>query len=72
MKSILALGLVINVVGTVLVFLDSWRTASRFSEDGVALGYGPEYSTWFWKWCGRSGLALLGLGFLIQLWALYA
>jgi hypothetical protein len=60
-------GLVINFFGCVLLFCDSWRTSSRFTDDAVLLGYGSELSTFFWRWCGRLGIALLAIGFVFQL-----
>ncbi len=59
-------GLILGFVGAALAFFDSNRTSSRFTEDGISLGYGPELSTWFWRWCGRMGFACLTVGFLLQ------
>jgi len=56
--------------GAVFGFLASRRVASRFSEEGVRLGYGPEYSTWFWQHCGQIGFILITLAFFLQLVAI--
>ncbi len=52
-------GLILGFVGAALAFFDSNRTSSRFTEDGISLGYGPELNTWYWRWCGRMGFACL-------------
>jgi hypothetical protein len=67
MKILTIIGLIFGFIGAVLVFADGWRVASRFSQDGVKLGYGKEYSGYFWNICGRVGIALIGFGFLAQL-----
>ena len=59
-------GLILDIVGASLIFADSIRVSSRFSKDGVSLGYGDRYSRWYWHWCGRVGAALLLIGFWLQ------
>jgi hypothetical protein len=66
-KKLTILALSLGFVGALLAFLDAHRTASRFSEAGVSLGFGPEYSTWFWRSCGRLGMGLIGAAFLLEL-----
>jgi hypothetical protein len=61
------LGLLIGFTGSILAFLDSWRTGSRFDSEAIKLGFEPELDTWFWRHCGQMGFALLTLGFLMQL-----
>ncbi len=58
---------ILGFIGAFLAFLDSWRTASRFTEDGVRFGFGPEYSTGFWNYCDVFGFILIAVAFLIQL-----
>jgi len=59
--------LALNFIGTLLVFLDSCRMANRLPEDGITLGYDETHKTWYWRWCGRVGIALVGIGFLLSL-----
>jgi hypothetical protein len=63
-------GLLVGFIGAFLAFLDSWRTSSRFTEEGVRLGYEPELKTWFWKNCGNTGFGLITISFLFQLIAI--
>ena len=58
--------LFLGFLGAWCAYCDSWRTASRFSPDGVALGYEPELMTWWWTHCGRIGFILLALAFGIE------
>lgn len=70
-KLLTIIALAIGFVGAFLAFLDAHRTASRFSADGVSLGFGPEYSTWFWRHCGELGIALIAMAFLLELVAAF-
>lgn len=62
-----ALGLLLNFIGTILVFLDSWRTSKCFTNEGISLGWPLKLRTYFWRTCGRFGIATVGTGFLITL-----
>lgn len=61
------LGLFLNFAGSLLLFADSWRTSKCFSDDGVALGWPHHYRSWFWRVCGRFGIGMVALGFLVSL-----
>jgi len=54
-------------IGACCAYADSWRTATRFSIDGVNLGYGPELMTWWWRNCGQIGFILIALAFALEL-----
>lgn len=58
------IGLAFGFIGAVLMFLDGWRLASMFTGSSFSLGYGKNYNTPFWRWCGRVGIGLVALGFL--------
>ena len=66
-KLLTIIALACGFAGAFLGFLAGGRVASRFSADGASLGYGAEYSTWFWQHCGQIGFALITLAFLLQL-----
>src|SRR5260370_670741 len=68
-RKLTILALFTGFAGACFAFADSYRTSSRFSANGVSLGYGPEYTTWFWNHCGEIGFALIGTAFLIELLA---
>jgi len=57
---------IIGLVGASLGYLDSWRTSSRFTLDGLKFGFGQNHSTWFWNHCGEIGFILIAAAFLIQ------
>lgn len=69
-KKVTFVALSFGFAGAFLAFLDAHRTASRFSTDGVSLGFGPEYSTWFWRHCGEAGIALIAVAFLLEIVAM--
>jgi len=64
------IGLVLNFLGSFWLFWDNYRIAKMFTKNSLSLGWGEGYESWFWRWAGRGGLALLALGFLFQLLAL--
>jgi TRAP-type C4-dicarboxylate transport system permease small subunit len=66
-KTLTITALCCGFIGAFLGFLAAGRVASRFKPDGVALGYSPEYTSWFWQYCGTIGFAFLTLAFLLQL-----
>jgi TRAP-type C4-dicarboxylate transport system permease small subunit len=66
-KNLTIIALCCGFTGASFGFLAARRVGSRFSRDGVALGYPPEYTSWFWENCGTIGFFLIALAFLLQL-----
>ncbi len=60
------LAIILGFLGASCAYLDSWRTASRFTAEGVRLGFGPELMTWWWRNIGQIGFLLIGMAFFIQ------
>ena len=61
------IGLVCGFAGSILWFCDGHRVAKIFTANSFTIGYGKEYDTLFWRYCGRVGIAMVGIGFLLQL-----
>lgn len=64
------IALTIGFAGAVFSFLGVLRIEHMFSEDGVNLGWGKDWSGVFWKSCTPLGIALIGVSFLIEIVAL--
>lgn len=69
-RAISIVALVIGFIGACFAFLDSGRTASRFTADGVHLGYGPDLMTWWWIHVGQIGFGLIAAAFALEFVAL--
>ena len=65
-KIINLVALSLGTIGAFLGYLSSCRVESRFTKDGVALGYGPEYMTPFWRHCGEIGFILIVIAFATE------
>lgn len=66
-KTLTIAGLLLGFVGACLLFVDNYRVSSRFTVNSVALGFGVEHDTWFWRYAGEIGFAMIALAFLIEL-----
>ena len=71
-KTLNVFAIVCGLAGAVLEFFAARRVESRFTADGVALGYGPEYMTFFWRHCAEIGFALIAVAFLLELLAIFS
>jgi hypothetical protein len=65
-KTVNITAVVFGFIGAALVFLDSWRISTRFSDNQLEVGFPPWLGGLFWRWCGRVGFFLIFLSFLIQ------
>jgi hypothetical protein len=61
--------LILSFIGGLMLFIDSWRISSRFQGDRFQPGFEPIWHSWFLRWCGRLGIALITIGLLLQLLA---
>jgi hypothetical protein len=61
------ISLLLGFAGAAFAFMDSVRTASRFTSDGILLGYPPNRDTLVWRLSGRLGFGLLAAAFAVQL-----
>ena len=66
-KKLTVVGLLLGFVGASLLFVDCYRTSSRFTVNSVALGFGAAHDTWFWRYSGEVGFAMIALAFFIEL-----
>jgi hypothetical protein len=72
MKCVNILGLILNVVGTLLVFVDSWRKSVRLTkedESTVTLEVGDTPGLGIARHLGIVGIGLVLVGFAAQLLA---
>ena len=58
------LALLIETLGTLLVWLDTVRLNARNPAEGITLGDPPGYAHW-WYHCSFAGFSLLLLGILV-------
>ena len=65
-------GLIVSFLGGILLFLDSLRTGSRFSEMSVFLSYPPFWRHPAWRLAAPVGFIFVTLGFALLLPAAFA
>jgi hypothetical protein len=63
------LGLILSFIGGLMLCIDFWRISSRFQGDTLQLVHKPIRDSRPIRWCGRFGIALITIGFLLQLLA---
>ena len=71
-KTLNICGLILSFIGGLMLFIDFWRISSRFQGDELQVGLEPIWHSWFMRWCGRLGIALITIGFLFQLLAQFS
>lgn len=69
-RGLTLIALSIGFAGAVFSFLGVLRIEHMFSDEGVNLGWGKDWSGVFWKSCTPLGIALIGVSFLIEIVAL--
>jgi TRAP-type C4-dicarboxylate transport system permease small subunit len=68
-KTLNICGLILSFIGGLLLLIDFWSISSRFHGDGLNLSSSPIRNKWYVRWSGRFGVALMTIGFLLQLLA---
>lgn len=66
MMSLLQIGIILDIIGVILLFMDAIRTSSRVPPGGITFGFKDKYKKFHWRWSGRLGLLFLLAGFLLQ------
>ena len=66
------IGPVVSILGGILLFCDSLRTDSRFSEKSVFLSYPPFWRHPGWRLAAPVGFIFVTLGFAVLLPAAFA
>jgi NADH:ubiquinone oxidoreductase subunit 6 (subunit J) len=64
-KTLNICGLILSVIGAVMLFI-------RFLAHLIRASGRPIWHSWFVRWCGRLGIALITIGFLLQLVAKFS
>lgn len=71
-KALNIFAIMLGLAGALLEFFAARRVESRFTADGVVLGYGPEYMTYFWRHCAEIGFVLIAVAFVVELVAIFS
>ena len=64
-KTLNICGLILSFIGAVMLFI-------RFLAHLIRASGRPIWHSWFVRWCGRLGIALITIGFLLQLLAKFS
>jgi NADH:ubiquinone oxidoreductase subunit 6 (subunit J) len=64
-KTLNMCGLILSFIGAVMLFI-------RFLAHLIRASGRPIWQSWFVRWCGRLGIALITIGFLLQLVAKFS
>jgi NADH:ubiquinone oxidoreductase subunit 6 (subunit J) len=64
-KTLNICGLILSFIGAVMLFI-------RFLAHLIRASGRPIWHSWFVRWCGRLGIALITIGFLLQLVAKFS
>src|SRR4029453_2701021 len=62
----------LNICGLILSFIGGVMLFIRFLAHLIRASGRPIWHSWFVRWCGRLGIALITIGFLLQLVAKFS
>jgi NADH:ubiquinone oxidoreductase subunit 6 (subunit J) len=62
----------LNICGLILSFIGGVMLFIRFLAHLIRASGRPIWQSWFVRWCGRLGIAVITIGFLLQLVAKFS
>jgi len=62
----------LNICGLILSFIGGVMLFIRFLAHLIGVSGRPIWHSWFVRWCGRLGIALITIGFLLQVVAKFS